>query len=49
MFLTEKAGGKAVARNFKEAMDYVIKGYEDKLEFAVGSAKDVEEVSKLFL
>lgn len=31
VFLMEKAGAKTIARNCKSAMDYVIKGYDDKL------------------
>lgn len=48
-FLIEKAGGRSIGRGFKDsAMDYVIKTYDDKLEFAVGSAKDVESLTHLF-
>lgn len=38
-----------MARNCKSAMDYVIKGYDDRLEFACGSGKDVEELQYLLL
>lgn len=48
-FLVEKAGGKSISRGMKDsALDYVIKSYDDKLEFAVGSAKDVESLAHLF-
>lgn len=48
VFLVEKAKGKTVARKCASAMDYVVKSYNDKLEFACGSANDVEEVRHLF-
>jgi len=39
-FLVEKAGGKSIARGFpNSAMDYIIKTYDDKLEFSCGSSK----------
>lgn len=49
VFLIEKAGGKTAARKCVSGMDYVIKSYNDKLEFACGSENDVEAIRHLFL
>lgn len=49
VFLIEKAAGRTVARKLASGMDYVIKSYNDKLEFACGSENDVEAVKHLFL
>jgi sedoheptulose-bisphosphatase len=49
VFLIEKAGGKTVARKCESGMDYVIKSYNDKLEFACGSEDDVNSVRHLFI
>jgi len=49
VFLIEKAGGKTVARKCESGMDYVIKSYNDKLEFACGSEDDVNSIRHLFI
>lgn len=48
-FLVEKAGGKSIARGHPQsALDYVIQTYDDKIEFACGSAKEIEHIAYLF-
>jgi sedoheptulose-bisphosphatase len=36
-FLIEKAGGKTITAGKGSLLDYEIKGYDDKLSFALGS------------
>ena len=36
-FLIEKAGGKTITTGKGSLLDYEVKGYHDKLSFAVGS------------
>ena len=47
-FLIEKAGGKSMTAGKVSILEHVIKSFDDRLAFAVGSAEEVEFLSNLF-
>lgn len=47
-FLIEKAGGKTMTMGKIPLGDYVIKSFDDKIAFGVGSADEVELLKPLF-
>jgi fructose-1,6-bisphosphatase len=47
-YLIEKAGGKTITAGKGSLLDYEIKGYDDKLSFAVGSQQEITALEHLF-
>lgn len=47
-WLIEKAGGKTIMNGKTSALEYVIKDYDCRLPFAVGSPDEIDHVSHLF-
>lgn len=47
-FLIEKAGGKTITAGKGSLLDYTVKGYDDRLSFAMGSANEVNFLEHLF-
>jgi len=46
--LIEKAGGKTITAGKGSLLDFEIKGYDDRLSFAVGSASEIDFLAHLF-
>lgn len=47
-FLIEKAGGKSITNGKTSILEYVVKDYNCKLPFAVGSSEEIDLISNLF-
>lgn len=47
-FLIEKAGGKTITAGKGSLLDYEVKGYDDRLSFALGSQQEIVFLDHLF-
>lgn len=47
-YLIEKAGGKTISDEKVSLMEFEIKGYDDRIGFAMGSSEEVDSLAHAF-